>query len=152
MAAALASALTTARELMAAVRVHAQRTAQPLSVGWQVPSVLRLSAMLLLPADLRVPCCCGRRPAGEATQVTRPMQLSLCVGKANLLLRNLLRTPILELEASKINLGMMMIPATLCCLQQHSDIVSALQLAAAMHPVVHASASARLTHTHTHTL
>jgi hypothetical protein len=27
------------------------------------------------------------------------------VGKTNLLLRNLLRTPILELEAAKINLG-----------------------------------------------
>jgi hypothetical protein len=31
--------------------------------------------------------------------------MSLSVGKTNLLLRNLLRTPILELEASKLNLG-----------------------------------------------
>jgi hypothetical protein len=29
----------------------------------------------------------------------------LSVGKTNLLLRNLLRTPVLELEAAKINLG-----------------------------------------------
>lgn len=36
---------------------------------------------------------------------TRALQMSLSVGKTNLLLRNLLRTPILELEASKLNLG-----------------------------------------------
>lgn len=35
----------------------------------------------------------------------RALQMSLSVGKTNLLLRNLLRTPILELEASKLNLG-----------------------------------------------
>lgn len=36
----------------------------------------------------------------------RALQMSLSVGKTNLLLRNLLRSPILELEASKLNLGM----------------------------------------------
>lgn len=43
-------------------------------------------------------------PAGAAP-AARALQLSLSVGKTNLLLRNLLRTPILELEAAKINLG-----------------------------------------------
>lgn len=33
--------------------------------------------------------------------------MSLSVGKTNLLLRNLLKTPIMELEASKLNLGEM---------------------------------------------
>jgi hypothetical protein len=37
--------------------------------------------------------------------VGRALQLSLSVGKTNLLLRNLLRTPIMELEAAKMNLG-----------------------------------------------
>jgi hypothetical protein len=40
--------------------------------------------------------------AGESAKA---LQVSLSVGKTNLLLRNLLRTPILELEASKLNLG-----------------------------------------------
>jgi len=41
----------------------------------------------------------------SAGGAARALQMSVSVGKTNLLLRNLLRTPILELEASKLNLG-----------------------------------------------
>lgn len=57
-------------------------------------------------------CCCSRLavnaaasevlPAGPASKA---LQLSLSVGKINLLVRNLLRTPVLEVEAAKLNLG-----------------------------------------------
>lgn len=50
-------------------------------------------------------CNPGTKQLGPGGQVRQALQLSLSVGKTNLLLRNLLRTPILELEAANINVG-----------------------------------------------
>jgi hypothetical protein len=59
--------------------------------------------MLHQPADRGVHWWRAACPAGKA----KALQMSLSVGKTNLLLRNLLKTPIMELEASKLNLGEM---------------------------------------------
>jgi hypothetical protein len=70
------------------------------AVGAVAASLAGCSRLLHQLADVHGNPLCT---AGKA----KALQMSLSVGKTNLLLRNLLKSPILELEASKLNLGTM---------------------------------------------
>lgn len=77
------------------------------------PPVIAYPGEAMVLAKSYLSAVAGDKQPSSGSQGQRALQLSLSVGKTNLLLRNLLRTPILELEAANINVGKFSTPRTM---------------------------------------